>query len=182
MTSPVGEGTAVRPFHIDVPEEDLDDLRRRITATRWPEKETVADESQGVPLATMQELARYWAEEYDWRKCEEKLNALPNFITEIDGLDIHFIHVRSEHENALPIVVCHGWPGSVIEQLKIIGPLTDPTAHGASASDPFHVVIPSMPGYGFSGKPTSTGWDPVHIGKAYVELMKRLGYERFVAQ
>ena len=182
MTSPVGEGTAVRPFHIDVPEEDLDDLRRRITATRWPEKETVADESQGVPLATMQELARYWAEEYDWRKCEEKLNALPNFITEIDGLDIHFIHVRSEHENALPIVVCHGWPGSVIEQLKIIGPLTDPTAHGASASDAFHVVIPSMPGYGFSGKPTSTGWDPVHTAKAYVELMKRLGYTRFVAQ
>src|SRR5919112_1157734 len=182
MTSPVGEGTAVRPFHFDVPEEDLDDLRRRITATRWPEKETVADESQGVPLATMQELARYWAEEYDWRKCEEKLNALPNFITEIDGLDIHFIHVRSKHEDALPIVVCHGWPGSILEQLKLIPRLTDPTAHGASASDAFHVVIPSMPGYGFSGKPTTTGWDPVRIGKAYVELMKRLGYDRFVAQ
>jgi pimeloyl-ACP methyl ester carboxylesterase len=182
MTSPVGEEAAVRPFHIDVPEEDLDDLRRRIAATRWPEKETVDDESQGVPLATMQELARYWAEEYDWRKCEEKLKALPHFITEIDGLDIHFIHVRSEHEDALPIVVCHGWPGSVIEQLKIIGPLTDPTAHGASASDAFHVVIPSMPGYGFSGKPARTGWDPVHTAKAFVELMKRLGYTRFVAQ
>jgi pimeloyl-ACP methyl ester carboxylesterase len=182
MTSPVGEEAAVRDFHIDVPEEDLDDLRRRIAATRWPEKETVEDESQGVPLATMQELARYWAEEYDWRKCEEKLNALPNFITEIDGLDIHFIHVRSEHEDALPIVVCHGWPGSVIEQLKIIGPLTDPTAHGASASDAFHVVVPSMPGYGFSGKPAGTGWDAVHIAKAFVELMKRLGYTRFVAQ
>src|SRR5215217_1642099 len=172
----------VRPFQIDVPEEELDDLRRRIRATRWPERETVADQSQGPRLATMQELARYWAEEYDWRKCEEKLKALPHFITEIDGLDIHFIHVRSKHENALPIVVCHGWPGSVVEQLKIIGPLTDPTAHGASASDAFHVVIPSMPGYGFSGKPARTGWDPAHIGKAYVELMRRLGYTRFVAQ
>jgi pimeloyl-ACP methyl ester carboxylesterase len=182
MNSRVREGVAVRPFHIDVPEEGLDDLRRRIAATRWPEKETVEDESQGVPLATMQELARYWAEEYDWRRCEEKLNALPNFITEIDGLDIHFIHVRSEHENALPIVVCHGWPGSVIEQLKIIGPLTDPTAFGGRAEDAFDVVIPSMPGYGFSGKPTSTGWGPVHTANAYVELMRRLGYTRFVAQ
>src|SRR5918999_594044 len=182
MTSPVGEGTAVRPFHIDVPEEDLDDLRRRITATRWPERETVADESQGVPLATMQELARYWAEEYDWRKCEEKLNALPNFITEIDGLDIHFIHVRSDHEDALPLIVTHGWPGSIIEQLKIIEQLTNPTAHGASAEDAFHLVIPSMPGYGFSGKPTTTGWDQARIARAWAELMKRLGYTRYVAQ
>jgi pimeloyl-ACP methyl ester carboxylesterase len=182
MAQQVGEEVAVRDFHIDVPEEELVDLRQRIAATRWPERETVADQSQGVQLATIQALARYWAEEYDWRKCEEKLNAVPNFITEIDGLDIHFIHVRSKHENALPIVVCHGWPGSVVEQLKIIGPLTDPTAHGASASDAFHVVIPSMPGYGFSGKPTTTGWDPVRIANAYVELMRRLGYTRFVAQ
>jgi pimeloyl-ACP methyl ester carboxylesterase len=182
MAQPVGEEVAVRDFHIDVPEEELVDLRQRIAATRWPERETVADQSQGVQLAMIQALARYWAEEYDWRKCEEKLNAVPNFITEIDGLDIHFIHVRSKHENALPIVVCHGWPGSVVEQLKIIGPLTDPTAHGASASDAFHVVIPSMPGYGFSGKPTTTGWDPVRIANAYVELMRRLGYTRFVAQ
>ena len=150
----------VRPFRIDVPEEDLVDLRRRIAATQWPEKETVADESQGVPLATIQELARYWATDYDWRKCEAKLNALPQFMTEIDGLDIHFIHVRSKHEDALPLIVTHGWPGSIIEQLKIIGPLTDPTAHGGSAEDAFDVVIPSMPGYGFSGKPTSTGWGP----------------------
>jgi pimeloyl-ACP methyl ester carboxylesterase len=182
MAQQVGEEVAVRDFHIDVPEEELVELRQRIAATRWPERETVADQSQGVQLAMIQALARYWAEEYDWRKCEEKLNAVPNFITEIDGLDIHFIHVRSKHENALPIVVCHGWPGSVVEQLKIIGPLTDPTAHGASASDAFHVVIPSMPGYGFSGKPTTTGWDPVRIANAYVELMRRLGYTRFVAQ
>jgi pimeloyl-ACP methyl ester carboxylesterase len=174
--------TATRPFTIETPEADLEDLRARIAATRWPEKETVEDDSQGVPLAMMQELARYWLTEYDWRKCEARLNAVPNFITEIDGLDIHFIHVRSKHEDALPIVVCHGWPGSVLEQLKLIGPLTDPTAHGASASDAFHVVIPSMPGYGFSGKPAGTGWDPVRIGKAYVELMRRLGYTRFVAQ
>ena len=174
---PAGD-TTIRPFTIDVPEADLEDLRARIAATRWPEKETVEDDSQGVPLAVMQDLARYWATEYDWRKCEARLNALPNFVTEIDGLDIHFIHVRSKHEDALPIVVCHGWPGSIIEQLKLIGRLTDPTAHGASASDAFHVVIPSMPGYGFSGKPTTTGWDPVHIGKAYVELMKRLGLRR----
>src|SRR5829696_10216376 len=149
---------AVRPFRIDVPEEDLVDLRQRIAATRWPERETVADQSQGVQLSTIQELARYWATDYDWRKVEAKLHALPQFMTEIDGLDIHFIHVRSEHENALPLIVTHGWPGSIIEQLKILGPLTDPTAHGGSAEDAFDVVIPSMPGYGFSGKPTSTGW------------------------
>ena len=175
-------GAAIRPFKIQFPEADLEDLRARIAATRFPERETVDDDSQGVPLALMQDLARYWATEYDWRKCEARMNAVPNFITEIDGLDIHFIHVRSKHEDALPIVVCHGWPGSIIEQLKLIGRLTDPTAHGASASDAFHVVIPSMPGYGFSGKPTATGWDPVQVGKAYVELMKRLGYTRFAAQ
>ena len=151
-------------------------------ATRWPERETVSDHSQGVPLATMQELARYWATEYDWRKCEAKLNGLPQFITEIEGLDIHFIHVRSQHEDALSLIVTHGWPGSIIEQLKIIGPLTDPTAHGASASDAFDVVIPSLPGYGFSGKPTSTGWGPPRTARAWVKLMERLGYARFVAQ
>src|SRR5918911_3193193 len=172
----------VRPFRVDVPEEALVDLRRRIAATQWPEKETVADQSQGVQLATMQELARYWATDYDWRKCEAKLKALPQFMTEIDGLDIHFIHVRSKHDDALPLIVNHGWPGSIIEQLKIIGPLTDPTAHGASAADAFHVVIPSMPGYGFSGKPTSTGWGPERIGRAWAELMTRLGYNRYVAQ
>jgi pimeloyl-ACP methyl ester carboxylesterase len=173
---------AVRPFQFRASDDALADLRRRILATRWPEKETVEDDSQGVPLALMQDLARYWTTEYDWRKCEARLNALPNFITEIDGLDFHFIHVRSKHEDALPLVVCHGWPGSIVEQLKLVGPLSDPTAHGARASDAFHVVIPSMPGYGFSGKPTSTGWDPVRIGKAYVEIMRRLGYTRFVAQ
>jgi pimeloyl-ACP methyl ester carboxylesterase len=178
---PAGD-TALRPFTVEFPEADLEDLRARIKATRWPERETVEDDSQGVPLALMQDLARYWATEHDWRKCEARLNAVPNFITEIDGLDIHFIHVRSKHEDALPIVVCHGWPGSIVEQLKLIGPLTDPTAHGGSASDAFHVVIPSMPGYGFSGKPAGTGWGPEHTGKAYVELMKRLGYTRFVAQ
>jgi pimeloyl-ACP methyl ester carboxylesterase len=172
----------VRPFHINVPEEDLVELRRRVLATRWPERETVTDASQGVQLATTQALARYWATDYDWRKCEAKLNALPQFMTEIDGLDIHFIHVRSKHEDALPLIVTHGWPGSVIEQLKIIDPLTNPTAHGASASDAFHLVIPSMPGYGFSGKPTSTGWDPIRIARAWIVLMKRLGYTRFVAQ
>jgi pimeloyl-ACP methyl ester carboxylesterase len=182
MTSPVGEEAAIRPFHIDVPEEDLLDLRRRIAETRWPERETVDDCSQGVQLATIEELARYWATDYDWRKVEARLNALPQFITEIDGLDIHFIHVRSNHENALPLIVNHGWPGSIIEQLKIIGPLTDPTAHGASASDAFDVVIPSMPGYGFSGKPTSTGWGPERMARAWAELMKRLGYSRYVAQ
>ena len=174
--------TALRPFKVEIPEADLDDLRARIAATRWPEKEPVDDQSQGVQLATMQALARYWETEYDWRRCEEKLNALPHFITEIDGLDIHFIHVRSEHEDALPLIVTHGWPGSVIEQLKIIDPLTNPTAHGARASDAFHLVIPSMPGYGFSGKPAATGWDPVRIARAWTVLMKRLGYTRFVAQ
>jgi pimeloyl-ACP methyl ester carboxylesterase len=175
-------GDAIRPFSINVPEEELVELRRRIAATRWPEKETVADQSQGVPLATIQKLARYWATDYDWRKIEAKLNALPQFITEIDGLDIHFIHVRSKHENALPLIVTHGWPGSVIEQLKIVAPLTNPTAHGASASDAFHLVIPSMPGYGFSGKPATTGWGPERMGRAWEELMKRLGYTRYVAQ
>ena len=173
---------AVRPFTVHVPQAKLDELRRRIAATNWPEQETVNDSSQGVPLATMQALARYWATDYDWRKAEATLNALPQFITEIDGLDIHFIHVRSSHEQALPLIVTHGWPGSVIEQLKIIDPLANPTAHGASASDAFHVVIPSMPGYGFSGKPTSTGWGPERMGRAWAELMKRLGYTRYVAQ
>jgi pimeloyl-ACP methyl ester carboxylesterase len=173
---------AIRPFHVNVAEAELAELRRRINATKWPERETVADQSQGVQLATIQELARYWATEYDWRKVEAKLNALPQFMTEIDGLDIHFIHVRSKHENALPLIVTHGWPGSVIEQLKIVDPLTNPTAHGASASDAFHLVIPSMPGYGFSGMPTATGWDPTRIARAWVVLMKRLGYTQFVAQ
>jgi pimeloyl-ACP methyl ester carboxylesterase len=173
---------AIRPFTFEFPEADLDDLRRRIAATRWPEKETVEDQSQGVPLATIRALARYWQTDYDWRNCEARLNAVPNFITEIDGLDIHFIHVRSKHESALPLIVTHGWPGSVVEQLKIIGPLTDPTAHGASASDAFHLVIPSMPGYGFSGKPTSTGWGPERMARAWAELMKRVGYTRYVAQ
>ena len=174
--------TTVRPFTIETPDADLDDLRARIAATQWPEKETVADDSQGVPLATMQKLARYWASDYDWRRCEAELNGLPQFITEIDGLDIHFVHVRSQHQDALPLVVNHGWPGSIIEQLKIIDRLTDPTAHGASAGDAFHLVIPSMPGYGFSGKPTGTGWGPERMGRAWAELMKRLGYTRFVAQ
>lgn len=173
---------AIRPFRVDVPEDDLVDLRQRIMEMRWPDKETVADASQGVPLATMQELAHYWATEYDWRRCEARLNALPQFLTEIDGLDIHFIHVRSKHDNALPLIVTHGWPGSIIEQLKIIDPLTDPTAHGGSAEDAFHVVLPSMPGYGFSGKPTSTGWGPERMGRAWAALMQRLGYGRFVAQ
>jgi len=174
--------TAIRPFKVNFPETELADLRKRINATRWPERETVSDASQGVQLATTQALARYWATEYDWRKCEARLNALPNFITEIDGLDVHFIHVRSKHENALPLIVTHGWPGSIVEQLKIVDPLTNPTAHGGKASDAFHVVIPSMPGYGFSGKPTTTGWDPAHIARAWVVLMKRLGYTKFVAQ
>ena len=179
--NPAG-ATAIRPFTIEFPEAELEELRARIAATRWPEKETVADQSQGVPLATIRELARAWATDYDWGKCEAKLNALPHFVTEIDGLDIHFVHVRSKHEDALPLVVTHGWPGSIIEQLKIIDPLTDPTAHGASASDAFHVVIPSMPGYGFSAKPTSTGWGPERMGRAWAELMDRLGYTRYVAQ
>ena len=176
------ERAAIRPLRVDVPEEHLNDLRRRVRATRWPERETVADASQGVRLATAQKLARYWATEYDWRKCEARLNALPQFVTEIDGLDVHFIHVRSKHEDALPLVVTHGWPGSVVEQLKIIDPLTDPTAHGGRAADAFHLVIPSMPGYGFSGKPTAPGWDPVRIARAWVVLMNRLGYEKYVAQ
>ncbi len=174
--------TALRPFKVNVPETELTELRRRIKATKWPERETVMDASQGVQLATTQALAQYWATNYDWRKVEARLNALPQFITEIDGLDIHFIHVRSKHENALPVIVTHGWPGSVTEQLKIVDPLTNPTAHGGSASDAFHVVIPSMPGYGFSGKPTTTGWDPVRIARAWTALMKRLGYTKFVAQ
>ena len=172
----------IRPFTIETPEADLEDLRARIAATRWPEKETVEDQSQGVQLETMQALARYWGTEYDWRKCEAKLKALPNFMTTIDGLDIHVIHVRSKHEDALPLIVTHGWPGSVVEQMKIIDPLTNPTAYGASASDAFHLVIPSIPGYGYSGKPTTTGWDPPHIARAWVVLMKRLGYTKFVAQ
>jgi pimeloyl-ACP methyl ester carboxylesterase len=174
--------TAIRPFHVNVPEAELIDLRKRINATKWPEKEPVADASQGVQLATMQKLARYWGTEYDWRPCEARLNAVPNYITEIDGLDIHFIHVRSKHDNALPIIVTHGWPGSVVEQLKLVEPLTNPTAHGGSASDAFHVVIPSMAGYGFSGKPTTTGWDTTRMARAWTVLMKRLGYTRYVAQ
>jgi len=177
-----GSDDTIRPFHVDVPEAELTELRRRIDGTRWPERETVTDDSQGVRLATMQELARYWATGYDWRKCEGKLKALPHFLTEIDGLDIHFIHVRSQHEDALPLIVTHGWPGSIIEQLKIIEPLTNPTAHGASAADAFHLVIPSLPGHGFSAKPATTGWDPPRIARAWVVLMKRLGYTRFVAQ
>jgi pimeloyl-ACP methyl ester carboxylesterase len=173
---------AIRPFSFKAPEADLADLRKRINATKWPEREQVTDDSQGVQLDTIQKLARYWATEHDWSKCEARLNALPQFITEIDGLDIHFIHARSKHENALPMIVTHGWPGSVIEQLKIVGPLTNPTAHGASGSDAFHLVIPSLPGHGFSGKATETGWDPIRIARAWTVLMKRLGYARFVAQ
>ena len=176
------EDSTIRPFHIDVPEEELVDLRRRIAATRWPEKETVEDPSQGVQLATMRALADYWATEYDWRRCEARMNSFPQFLTEIDGLDIHFIHVRSKHEDALPLIVSHGWPGSIVEQLKIIEPLTDPTAHGGQASDAFHVVVPSMPGYGYSGKPATTGWGPERIARAWAELMERLGYDRYVAQ
>jgi pimeloyl-ACP methyl ester carboxylesterase len=182
MSQLTTETTAIRELEVGFPDADLDELRRRITTTRWPEPETVDDDSQGVPLALMQDLARYWASDYDWRTCEARLNALPNFVTRIDGLDIHFIHVRSRHEDALPLIVTHGWPGSIVEQLKIIGPLTDPTADGASASDAFHLVIPSLPGHGFSEKPTATGWDPVRIARAWVVLMKRLGYDRFVAQ
>ena len=177
-----GAGDSIRPFTVNIPQEEITELRRRIAATQWPDPETVADTSQGVQLATIQKLARYWATDYDWRKGEAKLNAYPQFITEIDGLDIHFLHVRSKHENALPLIVTHGWPGSVFEQLKIIDPLTNPTAHGASAADAFHVVIPSMPGYGFSGKPTTTGWGPERMGRAWAELMKRLGYTSYVAQ
>jgi pimeloyl-ACP methyl ester carboxylesterase len=176
------EDSTIRPFTVEIPEADLRELRARIAATRWPDKETVEDDSQGVPLALMQDLARYWLTEHDWRKCEARLNAVPNFITEIDGLDIHFIHVRSEHDDALPLIVNHGWPGSIIEQLKIIDRLTNPTAHGGTAEDAFHVVIPSMPGYGFSGKPTSTGWGPERMARAWAELMERLGYTSYVAQ
>jgi len=174
--------TGIRPFTVEVPEAELDELRARVKGARWPDKETVPDQSQGVQLQTIQELARYWASDYDWREVEARLNALPQFITKIDGLDIHFIHVQSPHEDALPVIITHGWPGSVIEQLKIIDRLANPTAYGASASDAFHVVVPSMPGYGFSGKPTTTGWGPEHIASAWTELMKRLGYARFVAQ
>jgi len=182
IENPAG-ATAIRPFTIPrVPDGELEALRTRVAATRWPDRETVTDYSQGVPLAMIQELARHWATDYDWRRCEAKLNALPNFMTEIDGLDIHFIHVRSPHEDALPLIVTHGWPGSIIEQLKIIDPLTNPTAHGAPASDAFHLVIPSLPGYGFSGRPTATGWDVPRIARAWTVLMKRLGYTRFAAQ
>ena len=172
----------IRPFHVNVPDAELADLSQRLAQTRLPDKETVTDYSQGVPLKTVQQVLSYWQSDYDWRKVEARLNAVPNFITEIDGLDIHFIHVRSKHENALPLIVTHGWPGSVIEQLKIIGPLTDPTAHGGKAEDAFDVVIPSMPGFGFSGKPTTTGWGPERMAQAWAELMKRLGYTRYVAQ
>lgn len=183
VEQPTGNhASAFRPFRMKFAEVDLIDLRRRVNATRWPEQETVADASQGVQLATMQKLARYWGVEYDWRRCEARLNAIPQFLAEIDGLDIHFIHVRSKHENALPLIVTHGWPGSIIEQLKIIEPLTNPTAHGGSPSDAFHLVIPSLPGYGFSGKPTAPGWNPPRIARAWAELMRRLGYARYVAQ
>jgi pimeloyl-ACP methyl ester carboxylesterase len=180
--STVTDAAAIRPFQVGFPGADIIELRRRVSATKWPEQETVTDASQGVQFATIQKLARYWGTEYDWSKCEARLKTLPHFITEIDGLDIHFIHVRSKHDNALPMIVTHGWPGSVIEQLKIIGPLTDPAAHGASASDAFHLVIPSLPGYGFSGKPTKPGWNPVSIAKAWATLMQRLGYTKYVAQ
>jgi pimeloyl-ACP methyl ester carboxylesterase len=176
------DDNAIRPFRVNVPEAELTELRWRIEATRWPDRETVRDATQGVQLATTEALARYWSTEYDWRKAEARLNAVPQFITQIDGLDIHFIHIRSKHENALPLIVTHGWPGSIVEQLKIIEPLTNPTAHGASAADAFDVVIPSLPGYGFSGKPTATGWGPERIARAWVVLMKRLGYTKFVAQ
>jgi pimeloyl-ACP methyl ester carboxylesterase len=182
VAAPAADDKAIRPFKVTIPDAALEDLRRRVLATKWPKKETVADATQGVQLATMQKLARYWATDYDWRKAEAKLNALPQFITTIDGLDIHFIHVRSKHPNALPMVVTHGWPGSFMEMLKIVGPLTDPTRYGGKAEDAFDLVIPSMPGYGFSGQPTTTGWDPQRISRAWITLMKRLGYNRYVAQ
>jgi pimeloyl-ACP methyl ester carboxylesterase len=182
MSTTVETATELRPFSVHIPDEALEDLRRRIAATQWPENETVADESQGVPLDMIRKLARHWMTDYNWRECEARLNALPQFVTEIDGLDIHFIHVRSQQDDALPLIVNHGWPGSIIEQLKIIDRLTDPTAHGGDAADAFHVVIPSMPGYGFSGKPTSAGWGPERMGRAWHALMKRLGYSRYVAQ
>ena len=176
------KATEIRPFHIDVPEEQIDDLRRRIDATRWPSKELVDDRSQGVQLATMRELARYWTTDYDWRACEARLNALPQFTTEIDGVDIHFIHVRSQHDDAMPLIMTHGWPGSVVELLESIGPLTDPTAHGGDAEDAFHLVLPSLPGYGFSGEPAEVGWESGRIAQAWAELMRRIGYTRYVAQ
>ena len=182
MSVTSGGSADVRPFTIDVPESDLEALRARIVGTRWPEKETVEDQSQGVQSSTMQDLAQYWAFDYDWRRIEEKLNDLPQYMTEIDGLDIHFIHVRSKHEDALPLIITHGWPGSIIEILNVIGPLTDPTSYGGRAEDAFHVVVPSIPGYGFSGKPSTTGWGPEHIARAWVVLMNRLGYEQFLAQ
>src|SRR5258707_12975644 len=182
MTQPTMTRPAVRPFRINMPDEALADLRRRIAATRWPDRETVPDRSQGAQLAKVQELVRYWGRDYDWRKVEAQLNALPQFMTEIDGLDIHFLHVRSRHPNALPLIITHGWPGSIFELLKVIGPLTDPTAHGGRAEDACDLVIPSMPGYGFSGKPQSTGWGPDHIARAWAELMRRLGYKRYVSQ
>jgi pimeloyl-ACP methyl ester carboxylesterase len=179
---PSAGGKGISPFKVHFPDETLADLRRRVLATRWPSQETVADDTQGVQLATMQALARRWATQYDWRKCEARINAVPNFLTEIDGLDIHFIHVRSRHANALPIIITHGWPGSIIEQMKVIAPLTDPEAHGGTAADAFHVVIPSLPGHGFSAKPTGLGWDPIRIARAWSVLMTRLGYDRYVAQ
>src|SRR5205809_5698146 len=182
MSTTVQTGTDVHPFHVEISDDALEDLRRRIAATRWPSKELVEDRAQGVQLATMKELARYWETDYDWRKAEAKLNALPQFTTEIDGVEIHFIHVRSEHEGALPLIMTHGWPGSVIELLETVGPLTDPTAHGGRAEDAFHLVLPSIPGYGFSDEPTELGWGPIRIGQAWHELMLRLGYPRYVAQ
>src|SRR5206468_4426645 len=182
MSTAVDTATGIRSFHIEIPQEQIDDLRRRIAVTRWPGKELVSDRSQGVQLATLQELARYWTSEYDWRTCEARLNALPQFTTEIDGVEIHFTHVRSRHENALPLIMTHGWPGSVIELLETIGPLTDPTAHGGAPGDAFHLVLPSIPGYGFSGEPTELGWDADRIARAWAELMRRLGYTRYVAQ
>src|SRR5436853_1061361 len=182
MSSTIDTAVEIRPFHIEIPEEQIDDLRRRIAAARWPSKELVEDRSQGVQLATLREVARYWESDYDWRKAEAKLNALPQFTTEIDGVEIHFIHVRSAHENALPLIMTHGWPGSVIELLETVGPLTDPTAYGGTAEDAFHLVLPSVPGYGFSGEPTEVGWGPGRVARAWGELMQRLGYTRYVAQ
>jgi pimeloyl-ACP methyl ester carboxylesterase len=182
MSSTTDTAGEIVPFKVDVPDEELADLRRRVAATRWPSRELVGDRSQGVQLAALQELARYWTTEYDWRQCEARLNALPQFKTEIDGLDIHFIHVKSRHEHALPLIMTHGWPGSVLELLETIGPLTDPTAHGGRADDAFHLVLPSIPGYGFSDEPTELGWGPIRIGYAWAELMRRLGYTRYVAQ
>src|SRR5690348_11607102 len=182
VTEESAEATAIRPFTVEIPEAEIEALRARVVATRWPSKELVQDGSQGVQLATLQELARYWAADYDWRACEARLNALPQFTTEIDGVEIHFIHVKSAHENALPLIITHGWPGSVIEMLEVVGPLTDPTAHGGGAEDAFDLVLPSLPGYGLSGEPTEVGWDPGRVAQAWAELMRRLGYTRYVAQ